>query len=111
MRPQGLPPIARKGTGLTEASDLLSVAEAAEYAHVHKDTIHRWFHDGLPKLQPTGPYGGIRIEADELGAFLRRNAGDRRHRLLAEIRAETERVHGIDDQGVSGQEGESWGTP
>jgi excisionase family DNA binding protein len=58
--------------------DLLSVAEAAEYAHVHKDTIHHWFRDGLRRLQPNGPYGVIRIRTADLRVFMERGHPERR---------------------------------
>ncbi|MGH2973505.1 MAG: helix-turn-helix domain-containing protein [Solirubrobacterales bacterium] len=65
--------------------ELFSVSEAAEYAGVHPDTIHRWIRsDGLSKLQPNGPYGVIRIRTEDLEAFLTR---DDHERLAAKVRA------------------------
>ena len=58
--------------------ELLSVADAAERIGVSERTIHRWIReDGLPKLQPSGPHGAIRIDPADLRAFLARDSDDR----------------------------------
>jgi hypothetical protein len=64
----------------------LTVAKAADQARVSERTIWRWLNDGLPRLQPSGRQGAIRIYADDLRAFLERDDQDR---FAAKVRAAT----------------------
>jgi excisionase family DNA binding protein len=67
-----------------QSQDLLTVDQAAAYASVSPQTIRRWAHtDGLPVLQPAGPHGAVRIDRDDLRAFLER---DSHQRLAAKVR-------------------------
>ncbi|MGH2964394.1 MAG: helix-turn-helix domain-containing protein [Solirubrobacterales bacterium] len=68
-------------------AEALTVAEAAKLAKVSQRTIHRWINEeGLPKLQPI-PHGAVRIDRDELGAFLTRSREQRVKDRLRAIRA------------------------
>jgi hypothetical protein len=76
----------------TATRELLTVAETADQARVSERTIWRWLNDGLPRLQPSGRHGAVRIDPKGLWAFLHQDPPDSRQRLLTEIRAEAERV-------------------
>jgi excisionase family DNA binding protein len=63
-----------------QSQGLLTVDQAAAYAGVSPQTIRRWSRtDGLPVLQPAGPHGAVRIDRDDLRAFLERDS----HECLA----------------------------
>ena len=69
-------------------SQHLTVAQAAELAQVSRRTIWRWIKtEGLPKEQPTGRNGVIRIARADLDSFLAR---DSRDRLVARMRTVTQ---------------------
>jgi excisionase family DNA binding protein len=77
----------------TATKHLLTVREAAEFAGVHEDTVHRWIRDeGLPKIQPAGPHTAIRIDPIDLDRFLNR---DSHERLAARVRTAATRLGGM----------------
>ena len=55
----------------TTTEELLTIREAAQRVRVSEATIRRWLDRGLPKLQPLGFHGAIRIDAADLRTFLR----------------------------------------
>lgn len=54
-----------------QAERLLTVGDAARIVAVSPATIRRWLSEGhLPKVQPTGSHGVVRIDPRELRRFL-----------------------------------------
>jgi excisionase family DNA binding protein len=74
-------------SGIDGRGHVLTMKEAAAYANVSEQTVKRWIRDeGLPKLQPTGRGGAVRIDPDELDDFLARDSGQRLRDRVAVIK-------------------------
>lgn len=50
--------------------DWLTTAEAAQYLHVHPETVRRWAREGVIPAAKLGNRGGFRFRREDLDRFL-----------------------------------------
>ena len=57
-----------------ESGLLLTVQEVCQLLHVHSNTLRRWADKGLLKVYRIGPTGHRRFKAEDLAAFIVKEA-------------------------------------